>query len=184
MLIAQEKKENNIAEYLLYMWQLEDLFRAHQLNEASLKNLLIDSLELDDKKKDFIWNWYKDLLNDMRSQGIEITGHRSELVEIMNELTYLHQTLIKVSRDPKYLELYAIAKTHLDFLKSKSANEKLSDIEVAMNGLYGLLLLRLKKSEVSKETQAAMATFSKMIAYLVATYHKLKKGGISLPGES
>ena len=184
MLIAQEKKESNIAEYLLYMWQLEDLFRAHKLNEVSLKKLLIDSLKLDEKKKDFIWNWYKDLLNDMRKQGIEISGHRSELVEIMNELTYLHQTLINVSRDPKYLDLYAIAKTHLDLLKSKSANKKLSDIEVAMNGLYGLLLLRLKKSEISDETQAAMATFSKMIAYLAATYHKVKNGGISLPGES
>ena len=25
MIIAKEKRENNIAEYLLYMWQVEDL---------------------------------------------------------------------------------------------------------------------------------------------------------------
>ena len=32
MLIAREKKKNNIAEYILYMWQLEDMLRALKLD--------------------------------------------------------------------------------------------------------------------------------------------------------
>ena len=28
MIIAQKKRKENIAEYLLYMWQIEDLIRA------------------------------------------------------------------------------------------------------------------------------------------------------------
>ena len=28
MIVAKEKRENNIAEYLLYMWQVEDIIRA------------------------------------------------------------------------------------------------------------------------------------------------------------
>lgn len=184
MRIALDKKENNIAEYLLYMWQLEDLFRAHQLNKDPLKQLLVDSLDLTDSEKTIIWNWYEVIIDEMQQQDLQKSGHRIELVEILNELSYLHQTLINVSRDPKYLELYAIAKSHLDLFKSKSANEKLGDVELALNGLYGLLILRLKKSNISEETQTAMSTFSKMIAYLVATYHKVKNAGIVLPGES
>jgi hypothetical protein len=184
MLIAKAKKESNIAEYLLYMWQLEDLFRAHKLDEKALYKTLISSLQLEEEKKKEIWNWYQGLLRDMIDQDIQESGHRAELYEIMQELNFLHQSLVSISRDPKYLNLYALAKTHLDLLKSKSKNKNQSEIETALNGLYGLLILRLKKEEVSKETEAAMATFSSMIAYLAATYHKIKRGEITLAGNS
>ena len=32
MFIAKQLKEKNIAEYLLYMWQVEDLLRANELD--------------------------------------------------------------------------------------------------------------------------------------------------------
>ena len=184
MRIALDKKENNIAEYLLYMWQLEDLFRAHHFNEDSLKALLIDELNIQEQEKIVIWDWYKVIIDEMQAQNLQKSGHRIALNEVLDELSYLHQTLINVSRDPKYLALYAIGKSHLDLLKSKSKNGKLGDIELALNGLYGLLILRLKKASISEETQIAMNSFSKMIAYLVATYHKVKNAGIVLPGES
>ena len=125
MLIAQEKQKNNIAEYLLYMWQLEDLFRANKFDEKNLYNFLIASIELDSNKKKEIWDWYQGLLQDMIDQDIKETGHRQELIEILNELSYLHQTLINISRDPKYLDLYALAKPHLELLKSSPAIVKI-----------------------------------------------------------
>jgi len=184
MLIALEKKEKNISEYLLYMWQLEDLFRANHLDEKRIHEFLIHPLELNENKKAQIWDWYLDLIQKMRKQQLEKSGHLSELNEILAELNYLHQTLITVSRDPKYLEHYASAKAHLELLKSKSNKLHQNEVETALNGLYGLLLLRLKKREISDETEKAMASFSKFIAYLTAVYHKIKRGEISLPGES
>jgi len=184
MIIAKAKKESNIAEYLLYMWQMEDLFRANDLDEKKLYQLLISPLKLDEHKKKEIWNWYQEMIQKMIDQEIEKTGHLASLNEIVFELNFLHQTLITVSRDPKYLNSYVKAKTHLELLKSKSGNKKQSDIETALNGLYGLLLLRLKKEEVSKETEEAMAAISKMVAYLTAVYHKIKNGELTLPGNS
>ena len=32
MIIAQQKRKENIAEYLLYLWQVEDLLRACHLD--------------------------------------------------------------------------------------------------------------------------------------------------------
>ena len=32
MIIASQKKKENIAEYLLYMWQIEDLIRVYKLD--------------------------------------------------------------------------------------------------------------------------------------------------------
>lgn len=184
MLIAQAKRKTNIAEYLLYMWQLEDLFRANNLDEKALYKVLIAPLSLDEIQKKEIWQWYQGLLKEMVDQRLQKAGHRAELSEIMLELNFLHQTLLGISKDQKYIDIYAKAKTDLDLLKSKSAHKNQSDIETALNGLYGLLILRLKKEEISKETETAMASFSAMIAYLVAVYHKIQKGELTLPGNS
>ena len=37
MYIAQQLKEKNIAEYLLYMWQVEDILRAVHLDPVELQ---------------------------------------------------------------------------------------------------------------------------------------------------
>ena len=41
MLIAQQKRHENIAEYLLYMWQVEDLLRACELDDERIDQLLV-----------------------------------------------------------------------------------------------------------------------------------------------
>lgn len=176
MLIAIEKKKKNIAEFLLYMWQLEDLFRAQKMDETSIYTILVAPLELDAEKKTEIWNWYKVILLELRSQDIQTSGHRAEIIEIMNELSYLHKTLISVTRDANYIEFYTKAKPHLELLKSKSGKDNQEDIETSLNGLYGLLLLRLNKKEISENTQSAMNAISKMIAYLAAKYHEINVG--------
>jgi hypothetical protein len=185
MLIAEDKKEKNIAEYLLYMWQLEDLFRANNLDEKALYNFLILPLNIeDDAKKKEIWDWYKVLMQDMIREDIQKVGHRSEINELLNELSYLHQSLIAVIKDPKYIELYTKAKPHLELLKSKSGEKSKGDVETALNGLYGLLLLRLKKSKISDETQAAMSTFSEIIAYLSSAFKRIKNGDLPVSGQN
>ena len=39
MIIARRKRKENIAEYLLYMWQVEDLIRANNFDMDSAKNV-------------------------------------------------------------------------------------------------------------------------------------------------
>ena len=41
MIIAQQKRKENIAEYLLYMWQVEDLLRACDLDDDRIDQLLV-----------------------------------------------------------------------------------------------------------------------------------------------
>ena len=176
MQIALEKKKTNIAEYLIYMWQLEDLFRAQQLDESSLYNLLVSPLDLEASKKAEIWNWYKVILDEITRQDIRESGHREEIIDLMNEMSYLHTMLISITKDEKYLALYSLAKPHLELLKSKSGDAKPDDIVTSFNGLYGLLILRLKKQKISTETETAMDTISKMIAYLTAKYHEINAG--------
>ena len=170
MLIAQQKKENNIAEYILYMWQLEDIIRANNFDSDRISKLLVEPLTIDDKTKKNISNWYKLLIDKMKSQGIMDKGHLSELGDVLLELQYLHNTLLTVVKDQKYERLYLSAKLNIDAFKTKLSSATQNEIEVCLNGLYGLLLLRLKKKPISKDTTEAMNSFSQMIAYLSYKY--------------
>ena len=42
MITASQKKRENIAEYLLYMWQIEDLIRANGLDIDKIQENIID----------------------------------------------------------------------------------------------------------------------------------------------
>ena len=41
MIIASQKRKENIAEYLLYMWQIEDIIRANKLDIDKIKESVI-----------------------------------------------------------------------------------------------------------------------------------------------
>ena len=175
MLIAQQKKESNIAEYILYMWQLEDIIRANNFDIEQISNLLVDPLTIDEETKTKIAGWYKHLIEKMKSQGIKVKGHLSELDDLMLELQYLHNTLLSVVKDQKYERLYLSAKLNIDAFKTKLSATTQNDIDVCLNGLYGLLLLRLKKKPISKDTTEAMKSFSQMIAYLSHKYKTVRQ---------
>ena len=57
MFIAKQLKEKNIAEYLLYMWQVEDLLRANELDIENIKKTIIDHYQLDDTQKSELTRW-------------------------------------------------------------------------------------------------------------------------------
>lgn len=50
MYIAQRKRKENIAEYILYLWQLEDLLRALQFSPEAIYSQLVQKSELDEAK--------------------------------------------------------------------------------------------------------------------------------------
>jgi hypothetical protein len=170
MLIAQQKKENNIAEYILYMWQLEDIIRANKLDIELVTNLLVEPLTVSEETKKEIADWYKILIDKMKKQGIVSKGHLNELDELIFELQYLHNTLLNVIKDKKYERIYLSAKLNIDAFKTKLNTTTQNEIDVCLSGLYGLLLLRLKKKPVSNDTTEAMNSFSQMIAYLSSKY--------------
>ena len=51
MIIASQKKKENIAEYLLYMWQIEDIIRAYGLDIGKIQKHIINSYDLPEEQK-------------------------------------------------------------------------------------------------------------------------------------
>lgn len=75
MIIASQKKKENIAEYLLYMWQIEDIIRAYGLDIDQIQKHIIDSYDLPEEQKKSMRDWYESLIDMMHSEGVEKKGH-------------------------------------------------------------------------------------------------------------
>ena len=75
MIIAQKKRKENIVEYLLYMWQVEDLIRAAGVSPEGIEQLLLPRYDVDEEKRAEIRSWYLELIEMMRTEGKVQSGH-------------------------------------------------------------------------------------------------------------
>jgi hypothetical protein len=176
MLIAQEKRKTNMAEYILYMWQVEDLIRAHHFNMDLIEENLISQYAHSERVKNDIRDWYANLMLMMYREGIRERGHLSFLKTLIADMNDFHIRLLNDPHEKLYSDLFQMASVNIDAFRRKLADPQTSDIETSMNALYGLLLLRLKKQKVHRETEEAMATFSQMLAVLSKRYLEAERG--------
>ena len=81
--IAKAKRRENIAEYILYLWQLEDLLRALQFSpEAIFSTLIAPRKDIGEEQKHVFLLWYMDLANLLRQEGKEEKGHLEHTLRI------------------------------------------------------------------------------------------------------
>ena len=94
MHIAEQKYRENIAEYLLYMWQIEDIIRAFDFDIEKIENNLIRHNYEDEELIVQVRNWYDSLVRKMVREKLQKSGHLTELGEIEIALTGLYTKLL------------------------------------------------------------------------------------------
>ena len=152
MIIASKKRRENIAEYILYMWQIEDLIRANGLDINKIKTNVIDSFQLDEAQKKEMEQWYESLIDMMRREGVAEKGHLQINKNILNQLVRLHQALLNDPEFPEYSAEFYRTLPYIVELRSKAGDAKVGEIETCFTALYGMLMMRLQKKEMSEET--------------------------------
>jgi len=171
MITASQKRKENIAEYLLYMWQIEDIIRANNLEIENIKaNVINHYTGLTDTQKRDMTEWYESLIDMMRREGVERSGHLQINRNTLSALVALHQALLK---DPEFADYSAEFYRTLPFiveLRAKSGDTPAGEIETCFNALYGTLLMRLQKKNISADTQAAIRQISHFIAVLARDF--------------
>ena len=180
MQIAQHKRKENIVEYLIYMFQIEDVIRSCNLDIKEIEQKIIHPTGFEAIVLVEMSEWYEDLISQMKENGVEAVGHIAMLTDLIDELTDLHLILINEVQDKKYVNLFNIALPAINDIKSKSDKLDISEVECCLNGLYGLLLLRLKKAHITDATQDAMKTIAKLMAYLAKMYNDKNSGALEL----
>ncbi len=166
MLIAREKYKKNVAEYILYMFQVEDTIRACQFDIDLIEERVIKQFSVADKVKQDIRDWYADLIVQMHQEKIRASGHLSSIQKLIDELYALHVKLVKTKTDTKYMEIYYRAAQNIKEFEHKLDKPPANEIESCFIALYALLLLKLSRKEISAETLEAMHTFSNLLAIL------------------
>jgi len=180
MIIARDKKQNNIAEYVLYIWQIEDLIRAHDFNIEKIEANIVRGFDQPGSVRKEIKDWYANLIVMMHEEGIMKKGHLLFIKNTVNELHDLHLRLLHHKKDAAYIDQYRGAKVNIDEFERKTAQKSGNEIETCFNGLYGLLLLRLQKKQICTETTNAMSTFSNLLAILSQRYKQMEEGELEL----
>ncbi len=177
MIIARRLRKENIVEYLLYMWQVEDIIRAWGCSLSRLKSEYISRFDLSGEEREETIDWYGNLIRMMNQEGKRATGHITINELILQELNELNANLLASPKFPFYNAEYYKVLPFIVELRSKG-NKDISEIETCLNALYGVMMLRLQKKEVSPATQNAVNEITTFLGMLSDYYIKDKTEGI------
>ena len=100
MFIANELRKKNIAEYLLYMWQMEDTVRAFDCSLTRIKREYIERFDYNDEQKEEETDWFGNLIRMMNQEGCREQGHLQINKVTMQMLIELHNQLLQSTKRP------------------------------------------------------------------------------------
>ena len=178
MFIANELRKTNIAEYLLYMWQVEDTIRAFGCSLPRIRREYIDRFDYKEEQKDEEADWFGNLIRMMNEEGCREQGHLQINQVTLQLLTELHAQLLASPKFPFYNTEYYKVLPFIVELRNRGANKQEGEVETCLNLLYGVMMLRLQKKEVSPTTEHAVKEVSTLIGMLADYYKKDKEEGL------
>ena len=179
MQIARKTRETNIAEHVLYMFQIEDLIRANNFDIDSITYSILEPQIQDENIRAEYIQWYTDLIAQMKRDRVTTSGHITDIQEILMELLLLHNTLLNVVRNPKYTAVFERALPVIKDFQRKSNSSDINVIEVGFNALYGKLMLRLQQKEISESSEKGFALIADLLGNLAVYYRKMKSGDLN-----
>ncbi len=171
MLIAKQKKEENIAEYVLYMWQVEDIIRAYGLDIEKIQSTIVDQYNQPAEVKAEIRAWYDNLIEMMRLEHKEKDGHLQIIVNTVDDINELHNELMQDPKEIQYNAMFfKILPFLIEFRQKLGAGVEMHDVQLGLHALYAVLLLRLQKKPVSDGTTVAIQHISRWLGVLSEKY--------------
>ena len=180
--IAQKKRRENIAEYILYLWQLEDLLRALQFSPEAILSTLVRPRELKAEEQQLLLAWYLDIAQLLVEEKKEEKGHIAHTLHLIRDLHDMHLRLLKEADAEPYRARFALLEPHLPALRKLLGNDNVSDTELCFRALYAAMLYRIKGTGENAVADT-LAVVSPVVAMLTDYYHKVERGEISLSEE-
>ena len=182
MYIAKQLREKSIAEYILYMWQIEDLIRAYGCSLQRIRHEYIDKFDYTAEQKEEMLDWYGNLVRMMNQEGNRERGHLQINAIIVDDLMNLHNQLIQSTKFPFYNAEYYKVLPFIVELRNKG-DKHVNEIETCLDALYGVMLLRLKQKEITPDTMTAIKEITTFVGMLADYYQKDKTEGLIFEDE-
>lgn len=175
MYIAEKLRKTNIAEYLLYMWQVEDIIRAYGCDLLRIRREYVSTFHLEGDALDEEETWWHNLVRMMKEEGITEQGHLQINKVTMQLLCELNDLLLNSGKYPFYVAQYYKVLPYIVELRRKAGEIAHGEIETCFDALYGVMMLKLQKKEISEDTQRAVKEITTFIGLLNDYYFKDKE---------
>ena len=177
MFVAKELRKKSIAEYLLYMWQIEDIIRAYGCSLPVIKKNYIERFEFSPEQKDEEIDWFGNLIRMMNEEGKREYGHLDINRVLLQDVIDLHARLLQSSKFPIYNAEYYKVLPFIVELRNRGDKE-LNEIETCLDALYGVMMLRLQKKPITPETERAIKEITVFVGLLSDYYIKDRTEGL------
>lgn len=177
MFVAQELRKKSIAEYLLYMWQIEDIIRAYGCSLPLIKKNYIEHFNFTDEQKEDEIDWFGNLIRMMNEEGKRESGHLNINKVILQDVIDLHGMLLQSTKFPIYNAEYYKVLPFIVELRNRG-DKQLNEVETCLDALYGVMMLRLQKKNISPETEHAIKEITTFVGLLSDYYIKDRTEGL------
>lgn len=177
MFVAQELRKKSIAEYLLYMWQIEDIIRAYGCSLPVIKKNYVDRFDFTSEQREEELDWFGNLIRMMNEEGKREGGHLNINMVILKDVIDLHGMLLQSTKFPIYNAEYYKVLPFIVELRQRG-DKDLNEIETCLDALYGVMMLRLQKKNITPETERAIKEITVFIGLLSDYYIKDRTEGL------
>lgn len=186
MIIANRLKDTNRAEYLLYMWQVENIIRLYKCDKERIEHEYLAGFDVDDDVREQMKEWYGYLCDMMRQEGCQENGHLQINKNVITGLADLNEQLLASEKFPYYKQMYYRVLPYVVELRAKSQHHAgrtdttpesdMDEFTLLFEFLYAVMMLRLQKRDISPETQSAAKDVSDLLAQLSEYWNADKAG--------
>jgi len=145
-----KNKSENIAEYILYLWQLEAYLRAFPDKADSTPEL-------------------KEIADMMHAEGLMESGHLQLAKNALSQMEDLHDELL--ATEAPYRAVVLHIEPSLNLFKAKTDNPTMSDVEACLTLLYQVMMLRLQQKEISEATAVVVNDATQLLRFLSKTFY-------------
>ena len=177
MFVAQELRKKSIAEYLLYMWQIEDIIRAYGCSLPVIKKNYVDRFYFTPEQREEELDWFGNLIRMMNEEGKREGGHLNINKVILKDVIDLHGMLLQSTKFPIYNAEYYKVLPFIVELRQRG-DKDLNEIETCLDALYGVMMLRLQKKPITPETERAIKEITVFVGLLSDYYIKDRTEGL------
>ena len=146
------RKKDNIAEYILYLWQMEDYLRA-------FPRAMDDESALPEVR-----NELQELSLMMHEENILESGHLQMAKNALQQLEELSAELY--DEEATYRAAMIRLEPQLNLYKAKTDRPTMSNVEAGLSLLYHIMLLRAGHKEISPATMETVTQVTEWLRYL------------------
>ena len=186
MIIAQRLRTENRAEYLLYMWQVEDIVRLYGADTDRICQEYLSRFNVKENEAAAMRQWYADICNMMHSEGKMESGHLQVNETVLDGLSDLHRRLLAAPQFHAYRAHCGQVLPCIVELRAKQAakhteqTDRNSELRPLFELLYGGMMLRMQQKHISDETARAARETADFLAILSQLWIKDRKAELEI----